>query len=318
MDNFIMQNYCEKMLSIVVPVYYGEKSLRELHRRIKKSVEAIFPSYELILVNDASPDNSWEIIRDLCKQDTNVKGINLSRNFGQHYAITAGLNYIRGEWIVVMDCDLQDVPEEIIHLYNETKKGYDIVFAKRVIRKDSFFKRLFSKVFYWIFSYLTDTVQNPSVANFGMYHHKVITAILSMKDHIRYFPAMAQWIGFKKNYVQVKHDSRFDGKSSYTIKKLLSLAADNVFAFSDKPLRIITYLGFFISMFAFFLSVYFFILHLLRRIEILGFVSIILSIWLLGGIVIFILGVTGIYICKIFDRVKERPLFIISNTLNIQ
>ncbi|MHB9140230.1 MAG: hypothetical protein ACYC4Q_12575 [Victivallaceae bacterium] len=163
--------------------------------------------------------------------------------------------------------------------------GYDLVMAQRVERQDSWLKRFSSRLFYRIFSFLTDTRQDASVANFGIYHHKVITAILAMCDYIRYFPAMAQWVGFKRQYLPVKH-SQCNRGSSYSLTKLMKLAFNSMIAFSDKPLRLVVYLGLFISLSSFGLSIYYFIMHFAGRILVMGFVSIVLSIWLLGGIFI--------------------------------
>ena len=194
-------------ISIVSPVYRAEKMVHMLVERIVKSVSTITEDYEIILVNDASPDASWQMIEQKCAIDKRVKGVNLSRNFGQHYAITAGLNYAKGEWVVVMDCDLQDRPEEIPALYNKAQEGYDSVFAQRVQREDTWLKRLSSKAFYAVFGYLTDTKQDPSVANYGIYSHGVIQSILQMGDHFRYFPTMVQWVGFKKAYLPERRTS---------------------------------------------------------------------------------------------------------------
>ncbi len=223
-------------LSIVSPIYRGEKMLDELVRRIIDSVKDITDDYEIVLVNDCSPDNSWEKIVQLCNENKKVKGVNLSRNFGQHYAITAGLSKTSGNWVVVMDCDLQDRPEEIPNLYAKTKEGFDSVFAQRVERQDTFMKRLSSAAFYFVFSFLTDSKQDKSVANFGIYNRKVVNAILSMGDSIRYFPIMAQWVGFRKGYLPVQHAERQVGSSSYSFFKLMRLASDNMIGFSDKPL----------------------------------------------------------------------------------
>lgn len=163
-------------LSIISPIYKGEKMLDELVSRIMATVCTITEDYEIILVNDQSPDGSWPVIERICKTNNRVKGINLSRNFGQHYAITAGLSQAKGEWVVVMDCDLQDTPEEIKNLYTKAQEGYDSVFAQRVERKDKFLKRLSSIVFYKVFSFLTDSKQDETVANFGIYHRKVVNA----------------------------------------------------------------------------------------------------------------------------------------------
>ncbi len=311
-----MDNLQKNMLSVVVPVYRGESFLVELYDRVKVVAEDHFTDFELILVNDASPDNSWNIIRDLCSRDRRVKGINLSRNFGQHYAISAGLNRIQGDWCVVMDCDLQDKPEEIARLYRETKNGYDIVFARRETRQDSFLKRMSSRYFYMVFSYLTETPQDSAIANFGIYRRPVINAILMMNDHIKYFPTMAQWVGFRKTAIEVEHMSREIGSSSYTLRKLLLLAMDNIITFSDKPLKLTVKCGLAISMLAFLIAIAYFISYISGYTVVMGYMSIILSIWFLSGIIISILGMLGIYIGKIFAQVKSRPVYIIAEELN--
>jgi len=307
-----------KKVSVVVPVYMGQVFVRELYERVKKSVESIFSDFELILVNDASPDNAWQEIVLLCKEDARVKGINLSRNFGQHYAITAGLTYVTGEWVVVMDCDLQDMPEEIPNLYAKACEGYDSVFAQRHERQDGIIKRLQSFLFYKIFSYLTDTKLDHSVANFGIYHEKVVKSILAMGDTIRYFPTMCQWVGFRKAYLPVTHGERKVGASSYSLIKLLSLATSNIIAFSDKPLKLFIYIGFTTSALSLIIAVFYLSLYLMGRLYVQGYASLILSLWFIGGMLMSSLGVIGIYIGKTFDQVKSRPKFIISEERNME
>jgi len=304
-------------LSIVSPVYRSENIVEELVKQIKKNVSTITDDFEIILVNDYSPDNSWQKITEECAKDKRVKGINLSRNFGQHYAITAGLNYTQGEWVVVMDCDLQDRPDEIPNLYRKAQEGWDTVFAQRVERSDKFLKRFLSKLFYKFFSYLTETKQDPSVANFGIYNRCVINAILEMKDQIRFFPTMVQWVGFRKYYLPVEHASRFEGKSSYNFKGLFRLALNSMLAFSDKPLRLTIKTGFTIATLSFLIAVVYFILYLMGQIQVLGFTTLILSVWFLAGVIMLILGVVGLYVGKVFEKVKERPIFIIQNKCNL-
>jgi len=305
------------LISVVSPVYRAENIVFELVRQIKESLQSITEDFEIILINDASLDNSWEKIIEECDKDKRVKGLNLSRNFGQHYAITAGLAYSHGEWVVVMDCDLQDRPDEIPNLYKKALEGYDSVFAQRKERNDSFLKKQFSKLFYKFFSYLTDTKQDATVANFGIYHRKVIDAILSMKDQIRFFPTMVQWVGFRKCYLPVRHDERHEGKSTYNFSKLLRLALNTMLAFSDKPLRITTKTGFFIALLSSVISVVYLFLYLMGHIKVIGFTSIILSMWFLAGIIMMILGMVGVYIGKVFEKVKERPTFIVAEIKNL-
>ncbi len=304
-------------ISVVSPVYRADKIVQELVKQVKENLLTITEDFEIILVNDASPDNSWVAIETECKKDKRVKGINLSRNFGQHYAITAGLSYAKGEWVVVMDCDLQDRPDEIPNLYKKAMEGWDIVFAQRKERKDGFFKKKLSKLFYYLFSYLTETKQDASVANFGIYNKKVIVAILSMKDQIRFFPTMVQWVGFRKYYLLVKHSERFEGKSSYNFKGLFKLALNSILAFSDKPLRLTVKLGFGITLISLLVMLVYFIMYLTGSIKVLGFTSLIISFWFLSGIIIFILGFVGLYIGKMFEKVKDRPNFIVQEEINI-
>lgn len=303
-----------ELISIVVPVYYGELFLEELYRRVDESLE----NYELILVNDASPDNSWTHICSLCRKDRRVKGINLSRNFGQHCAITAGLRHCSGEWVVVMDCDLQDQPEEIPKLYARAREGFDSVFASRVNRQDSAIKCLESRIFYAVFGYLTGTKLDARIANFGIYRRSVIQAVLSMKDAIRFFPLMVNWVGFRKAVLPVQHAGRKAGKSSYSLIKLFRLAGDNIIAFSEKPLKLCLIFGLGIVGLALAVFVIYFSLALVGYIEVAGYASLILSIWFLGGIQIAIIGLSGIYVGKIFNQVKDRPNYIIDEKLNLE
>jgi len=304
-------------LSVVIPLYKCSAAIPKLTQRLEASLPEIHEDHEIIFVNDGSPENDWDIVKTMAAKNPKIKGINLSRNFGQHYAITAGLEHASGEWVVVMDGDLQDQPEEIKKLYDKAKEGYDIVLGRRTHRRDNFFKKLFSKLFYRLFSYLTNTRQDASIANFGIYSHKAIGAVLSMKDSIRYFPTLIQWVGFRKTAIEIEHDKRQEGKSAYSLSGLLKLAINNIIAFSDKPLRITIRMGFVISTLSFVFGIIYLIRFLIGDITVLGFTSLIISIWFLSGIIISILGLLGIYIGKVFDKVKDRPVFIIDQKINL-
>lgn len=304
-------------ISVVSPVYKGEKMAVELVLRNVEALTGMGVDYEIILVNDASPDNSWQAIEAECKKNPKVKGLNLSRNFGQHYAITAGLAYTSGDWIVVMDCDLQDRPEEIPNLYAKAQEGYDSVLAQRVQRKHGWFKKMGSKCFYKVFSYLTETKQDASVANFGIYNRKVIDAVLSMGDAMRYFPTQIQWVGFKRAYLPIQHDERAEGKSTYNLSRLFRLAFDTIISFSDKPMRLMVKMGVLVTLASFIVGIVFLVRYYLGEIEVLGFTSLIISLWLLGGIIISLIGVVGIYLGKLFEKAKERPTFIIDQKINL-
>ena len=307
-----MKNNC---ISVVVPVYRGENTLEELVNRSSNTIQKLGFECELILVNDASPDASWEVIKQLKATHTSIVGLNLSRNFGQHYAISAGLSEAQGVWIVVMDCDLQDVPEEIEKLYEKANQGFDVVLAKRKRRKDGFFKKFFSKSFYFFLSYLSGIKYDAQVANFGIYHNQVIKTITALPEKNRFFPSMIKWVGFNQTSIEVSHSKREEGTSSYNFKKLLNLSLDIILSYSDKPLRLTIKLGLLIT----FSSILVALLTLYKwyhgEIEVMGYTSLILSIWLLSGIVIFVLGMTGLYIGKIFENVKDRPTFIIKEKI---
>ncbi|HBK82493.1 MAG TPA: glycosyltransferase [Flavobacterium sp.] len=304
-------------ISIVSPVYRAEKTLNELVVRICQTVSQITPDFEIILVDDSGPDKSWSIIEELSKTNSCVKGIKLSRNFGQHYAITAGLDRAKGDWIVVLDCDLQDQPEEILKLYKKAQEGYDVVLASRFARQDSFLKKLTSVIFYRTLGYLTGSKHDETIANFGIYSHKVIQSIVSMRESIRFFPSMVKWVGFSTTKINIEHAARADGKSNYNLKRLLNLALDIMLAFSDKPIRLVFKSGILITLFGILFSLITLYKWYNNHIFELGYTSLIISIWLLSGVIISTLGIVGLYIGKIFEGVKNRPIYIIDKTTNL-
>lgn len=304
-------------VSIVSPVYRGEKMVSELVRRNVESVSAITDDYEIILVNDASPDNSWEEIVKQCAQNPKVKGINLSRNFGQHYAITAGLNYAKGDWMVVMDCDLQDRPEEIPNLYRKAMEGYDIVYARRAARKDGFFKRMSSVFFNKAYTWLSGLKSDKAIANFGIYKQSVIEEYNKMPERARSFPTLVQYLGFKDAAIDVEHAERAEGRSSYSFHKLLKLSFDVIISNSNKPLRMAVGMGFGISAISFLLALYNLIAKWAGIIRVPGFTTMVFSVWFVGGLLLFVMGILGLYIGKIFDQVKGRQLFVVKDKVNL-
>ena len=306
------------LISIVSPVYQAEKIVNTLVEKIIEEVLKITEDFEIILVEDGSSDNSWEIIEENCLRYERVKGIRLSRNFGQHYAITAGLNYVNGEWIVVMDCDLQDRPDEIFNLYTKALEGWEIVQARRMDRKDSFIKKLTSRLFHGIYSFLSGINSDSSIGNFGIFHQKVIKEFNKMNEVSRSFPSLVEHLGFNRTTVNVKHSERYDGKTTYTFSKLINLTIDVILSNSNKPLKLTIKLGFFISSFSFVLAFYNIFAHFSGIIKVEGFTTTVFSIWFVGGLLLFVMGIVGLYISKIFDQVKNRQLFIVAKEINIQ
>jgi len=303
-------------LSVVVAEYKGASMMDELLARIGNSLEGKVDSYEVILVNDCSPDNTWECMKRACARDSRVKGVNLSRNFGENYAITAGLRYAEGDWVIVMDCDLQNRPEDLPALIAKAREGYDIVYARRTAKQFSVWRRLSSRVFHTAFQWLSGIRQDSAVAEFGIYSRKVIDQYNLLPECARSFSSLVSTLGFRSASVDVQHAERGEGESSYTLAKLFHLASDVIISNSNKPLKIAVAMGTAMVLFSLVLIVYSLIEHFCISVP-RGFSSTFISIWFVGGMNIFILGIVGLYVGRIFDQVKGRPLFIVSDTLNI-
>lgn len=304
------------MISIVSPIYKAELMVEKLVSELRLHLSSLNEPYEIILVDDRSPDQVWPIMKQLSQQFAEVKAIRLSKNFGQHPAIMAGLAYSSGDFVVVMDCDLQDQPKEIPKLMAKAREGYEVVLAQRVQRQDGMMKKLSSKLFSMMYSYLTDTKFDHSVANFGVYSRKVVNEVLSMNDYIKSFPLFVQWVGFKKCYVEVEHGERESGKSSYSLGKLMELAFNTLISFSNKPLKLFVKAGLVISLLSFLFGIITIIRYALGIIQAPGYSSLIVSIWFLSGVLMTIIGVTGIYIGKIFDQTKNRKSFIVDEVIS--
>ncbi len=306
------------LISIVIPVYKAEGCLYELYRRLFNALEPITSNFEIILIEDYGGDKSWEIINELSVKDARVKGIQFSRNFGQHYGITAGLDHCNGEWVVVMDCDLQDQPEEIPKLYSKAQEGFDVVYARRAVRQDRMLKRWSSHLFYKVFDYLTEQQSDPAVANFGIYSRKVIDNFRSMRESVRAFPLFVRWLGFPSAFVDVEHAPRFSGTTSYTFYKLMSHAINVIIAQSNRPLRLSIKFGFIMAIGSFLMALYYMIRYFLFFIPISGWTSVIVSIYFLAGLFFMNAGFIGLYIGRIYDEVKGRPLYVVRERLNLR
>ena len=304
------------ILSIVSPVYRGEKMVHELVARVVAAVSTITSDYEIILVNDASPDGSWNEIVKECKQNPRVKGVNLSRNFGQHYAITAGLSKVSGEWIVVMDCDLQDRPEDIPALYAKAQEGYDIVFARRVVKHVGWWKQFSSKLFHAVIDWLSGTKSDPAIANFGIYCRKAIDEYNKIPQQARAFGEILEIVGFTRGYIDVEQDESARGESSYTLVKLLIHSFRIIITSTNKPLRMAVTMGMCMAGMAFLLALYNVIAKWVGIIRMDGFTTTVFSIWFVGGLLLSMMGVLGLYIGAIFDQVKGHPLFVIKDEVN--
>ena len=307
----------ETKIAVIIPVYSAEKILDELCSRLTFNLSQITDSFEIILVDDSSSDNSWIKIKENSLKDNRIKGFLLSKNFGQHHAITAGIDKSNADWVVVMDCDLQDRPEEIVKLHNKAMQGFDIVLALRKNRKDYLLKKMSSKLFYLILSFFSGMKFNGEVGNFGIYNKKVVDNIKEMREPFRFFVSSVKWTGFDSATIDVKHDKRFEGKSTYDYKKLISLGFNIIISYSNKLLKMMIFFGILFSFLSLLIIIYNFYLKFTDQITELGYTSIITSIWFLAGIILSSIGILGIYIGKIYDGIKNRPLYIISKkTLN--
>ncbi len=302
-------------ISVVVPVYGCCDSLHTLYTRLKESLSQISEEFEIIMINDASPDNAWDAIKELVSQDDRVKGINLARNFGQHKAIAAGLAHAQGDWVVVMDCDLQDRPEEIIKLYNKAQEGYDAVFGQRINRQHSRKKKWASRAFIAVYDYLTDSKTDPTIGNFSIISRKVVEGLKSLKEQHHPYTFFVIWLGFKRAYVEIEHAERELGTSSYNFKRLIQLAMDNIASQSNKLLNMSVKLGLWLSFISALYAVYLVLKYFMTDEVVPGWTSVMVSIYFIGGLLFANLGLIGFYLGKIFDETKNRPLYVIDEII---
>ena len=303
-------------ISVVVPVLNECSLIGELIRQIRLNLELISSDYEIVIVDDGSEDNTWELIEKESRNNQRIKGLKLSRNFGHHYAITAGLDYANGEWVVVMDGDLQDRPDVIPSLYNKALEGFDIVFVARKARKESKLYLSLQRIYYLTLKLVSGIKFDHRIANFSIINRKVVNEFINIKEQLRFYPATIKWLGFRSTNIVAEHGERFSGTPSYTFKKRIKLAIDIILAFSERPLKFAIYGGLGISTSTIFIGIVILIRKLLFGVGILGWTSIILSLLFMSGIIITMLGIISLYISKIYNQVKERPLYIIDKIEN--
>jgi polyisoprenyl-phosphate glycosyltransferase len=301
-------------LSIVIPVYGCAACLEILCARLEQSLSFIADRYEIILVDDRSPDNAWLAIKRLQACNPAIKGILLSRNFGQHIAISAGLAASRGDCAVVMDCDMQDPPEKIPELYAKLKEGYDLVLARRSERSHSSFRLLASKIYFSLMSRLTQERIDGSYGAFSILSRKVIDAFLQFGERERHYLFIVRWLGFNIGTVEYEHRERTMGCSSYSFSRLLRLAIDGMFFQATVLLRWIVTIGLLFSVFGILLAV-FFIYRYFAYGSVAGWTSVVVLILVCTGVIVSSLGVIGLYVGRIFDQSKERPLYIVDTII---
>jgi dolichol-phosphate mannosyltransferase len=268
-------------------------------------------TYEIIMVDDGSTDSSWQLIKEFHENDSRVKGISFSRNFGHHIAITAGLDYARGKAVILMDGDLQDPPEEIPKLYEKFKEGYDIVYAIREKRADPIFKKITSRLFLSMLRKISNVDVNLQSGIFRIISKRCAENMKSLREKSRFIIGLMSWIGFSQAGVEIERHKRYAGRSTYTLFKLFKLAWHGVTSFSYIPLQLATYFGFGVAAISFLLGIYILYRKLFLGIPLLGYASIIVSLFFLGGVILFILGIIGEYIGRIYTEAQNRPLYVI-------
>ncbi|MEY2828986.1 MAG: hypothetical protein RIQ33_844 [Bacteroidota bacterium] len=305
------------LLSIVSPVYRAEKIIPELVKRIDEEVSKFTNSYEIILVEDCGPDNSWAAIQQQALLHKHVKGIKLSRNFGQHYAVTAGLEVASGKYIVIMDCDLQDDPALISKIFDEINKGFEIVFTKRQQRGHSVLKSFGSFLFNKFFVLFSDTNYTIDMGSLVIFSEKVRNAFLQLKEKDRLYIQLLKWTGYKSTYMILPHSERFEGRSTYNFFSLVKLALQGWTSHSNKLLRLTIYIGATFSILSFF-AIFWIVYLYFTKGSLSGWTSIVSLLLFSTGIILCSIGITGLYIGKIFEQVKDRPLYLVDEKLNFE
>jgi dolichol-phosphate mannosyltransferase len=302
-------------ISVVAPIYNEEQTISEFVKQVTNTLNQISIDYEIILVDDGSNDNSWETIKTEVLSNSNIRGIKLSRNFGHHYAISAGLHKVNSKWTVVMDSDLQDRPDVIKDLYSKAKEGYEVVFVSRINRPESFGYLFLQKIFYKLLNLFSGLKFNSRQANFSIIGHKVVDAFRQFPENARFYGSTIKWLGFKTTEINAPHGTRFSGKPSYTFKKRVKLALDIILSFSDRPLKFAIYFGTFMALIAIIISVWIVWGALNDEFVVLGWASLMASIFFVGGSILIVLGILGTYLGRVFSEVKNRPLYVISDEI---
>lgn len=299
-------------LSVVSPVYKAEAVIAELVASIHQYCNEIEGGYEIILVNDASPDNSWSIIRQLATTANNITGINLSKNFGQHAAINAGLAAANGDYVIVMDCDMQHHPKYIPLLLQKMREGYDIVFTKTEKREHGFLKNLFSAVYHKVYNYLTELGSDYNYTTYSLASKKVIDVYKTLDENNSHYLPKLRWLGFRQTSVSIEHMARAAGKSSYSFKMLFIEAIKGLTSNSVKLLRLNVFAGLILSAVSFLAIIAIVIIYFVNGFM-AGWASIAVLIMFSLGIILTSVGIAGLYIGQTFEQVKKRPQYIISD-----
>lgn len=303
----------KKLITYIFPIYNEADNIALLYETITKLLQTQPEyNYELLFVNDGSNDRSHELLTDIQRKDISVTVIDLSRNFGHQIAVTAGLDYAKGNAVIIMDSDMQDPPSVSLELIKQWEAGYDVVYAQRLSRKDTFFKKLSADLFYRLLQKLADIDIPRNTGDFRLMDRKVVDEIKKFREHSRFLRGMVSFMGYRQIAVQFARDERHAGKTGYTLKAMLKLAADGIFSFSTYPLQLIRNVGFFIAGLSFIGIFYSLVLKIFDSSAIVpGWTFIVISVLFVGGIQLIMLGVLGSYIGRIYIEAQDRPLYMI-------
>lgn len=302
-------------ISIIVPIFNEEGNIPILYERLVNTLQSKDLLFEIIFINDGSKDSSISIIMQLSINDSRVKYIDFSRNFGHQIAVSAGINNTLGQAVVIIDADLQDPPELILELYQKYTEGFEVVYAKRRSRKgESLLKLITAKLFYKILRGLTSVDIPLDTGDFRIIDHKIVSELRKMPEPNKFLRGQISWIGFRHTFVEYDRQERASGKTGYTYRKMIKFALDGITSFSESPLKVATLLGFVVSFAAFTMLLYAFYSRLISKDYVPGWASLIISVLFLGGIQLLSLGIIGEYISRIMANVRNRPLYIISNS----
>ncbi|NMH71701.1 glycosyltransferase family 2 protein [Bacillus sp. RO2] len=307
-----------ELISIVVPMYFEEEVAQECYNRLKGVMDEHYYNYEFIFVNDGSTDRTMEILNSIAAMDPRAKIVNFARNFGHQTAVTAGVDYARGDAIIIIDADLQDPPEVIPSLVEKWREGYEVVYAKRKKRAgETKFKLLTAKYFYKFLNYMADIEIPKDTGDFRLIDRKVADVFTQMTERNRFVRGMFSWIGFKQTFIEYERDERFAGETKYPLRKMLRFASDGIIAFSTKPLKIVMSLGFFSVLVSFGVLAYTILVKLFGQEVEAGWASIMVAITFFSGIQLLGMGIVGEYIARIYDESKNRPIYVVRETVNL-
>ena len=307
------------MISVVVPIFNEQENLPELRRRLTAAMEQTGEAFEIVLVNDGSRDRSAEMIRQYHADDPRIKLVDLSRNFGHQPAVTAGIHHARGDCVVLIDGDLQDPPEVIPEMVKKWREGNQVVLGERASRSETGARGIGFKLFYPILRVLTDLPSAPDAGIFGLMDRRVVDEFNKLPERNRFIPGLRSWLGFTQVSVPYDRTERAAGKPKQTLRRLIHYAVDAIFSFSYRPLRAVTYLGVFVSTVTFGLAVLYLIQFFLQigMPYGTGFTTLILSILFLGGVQMIAIGIVGEYVGRIYEEIKQRPLYVVRERLGL-